>query len=64
MVNADDPCLRVNGNGIEYQEFSCLYPALEPLYLRYVDTTQVCDAEREKRRRRRRHMVVVVVDPV
>jgi hypothetical protein len=28
----DDPCLAVNGAGIEYREFSCVYPALKPFY--------------------------------
>lgn len=36
MTEASDndttTCWAVNGNGIAYQEFSCLYPALEPFY--------------------------------
>jgi hypothetical protein len=31
-----DPCLAVTGEGIEYREFSCLYPALNHFYFRYV----------------------------
>ena len=32
-----DPCVAVNGAGIEYREFTCVYPALESFYFRYVD---------------------------
>lgn len=28
-----DPCLAVNGAGIEYRELSCMYPQLDPYYL-------------------------------
>ena len=27
-----DPCEGINGAGIAYKEFSCLYPQIEPLY--------------------------------
>jgi hypothetical protein len=27
-----DPCLAVNGAGIEYREFTCVYPTLAPFY--------------------------------
>jgi len=30
-----DPCLAVNGAGVEYREFSCVYPQLEGFYGRY-----------------------------
>ena len=29
---AFDECLAINGEGIEYREFSCMYPQLEPFY--------------------------------
>ncbi|KAL7570869.1 hypothetical protein ACA910_018933 [Epithemia clementina (nom. ined.)] len=32
---ATPSCWAVNGNGIRYQEFSCLYPALEPFYFSF-----------------------------
>jgi hypothetical protein len=27
-----DPCIAINGQGLEYREFSCVYPALERFY--------------------------------
>ena len=32
----EDPCVAFTSEGIEYREFSCLYPVLEPFYFRYV----------------------------
>jgi len=32
-ISAIDPCLEVNGEGVEYGELSCMYPALEGWYL-------------------------------
>jgi hypothetical protein len=32
----EDPCVAFTSEGIEYREFSCLYPALDPFYFRYV----------------------------
>jgi hypothetical protein len=37
----EDPCFAVNSEGIEYREFSCLYPALDPFYFRYARFTAV-----------------------
>ena len=34
IMSSSSSCVGVNGNGVEYQEFSCLYPALEPFYLK------------------------------
>lgn len=31
-----DPCVAYNGEGIEYREFSCIYPTLDSFYFRYV----------------------------
>jgi hypothetical protein len=31
-----DPCSALTSEGIEYREFSCLYPALDRFYFRYV----------------------------
>jgi len=41
-----DPCWAINGNGIFYREFSCVYPALEPFYFsfeKYYDTIPVLE---------------------
>jgi hypothetical protein len=32
----EDPCVAYTSEGIEYREFSCLYPALDRFYFRYV----------------------------
>jgi hypothetical protein len=32
----DDPCYAVNGEGVEYREFSCQVPSLAPYYMEYV----------------------------
>ena len=38
-----DPCEGINGAGIAYKEFSCLYPQIEPLYFGWVKAVdQVC----------------------
>lgn len=31
----EDPCLATNGYGVDYREFSCVYPALEPFYFEF-----------------------------
>ena len=32
---AKDPCFGITSDGSEYREFSCVYPSLDPFYLRY-----------------------------
>lgn len=32
FVSDSSPCFAVNGEGIEYEEFSCIYPSLEGFY--------------------------------
>lgn len=36
-----DPCIAYNGEGIQYQEFSCIYPQLESFYFAYVPSRSV-----------------------
>jgi hypothetical protein len=37
MAPAADPCVGTYADGIQYREFSCVYPQLEPFYHRYGD---------------------------